>query len=136
MMSSKFHLTAGIHLFVYVPRFLIFFATISFVSEGSVQKKSTKSQPAEWWVSEDGLFNLDDEGRAEKQQCAVAASNILRNFSFMPENEVIMGQNRHCLETIFQCIEDHVTGEYLTKIPLCPFGNKSGDHTTDIDYLS
>lgn len=76
-----------------------------------MQKKATKSQPAEWWLSEDGLFNLDDEGRAEKQQCAVAASNILRNFSFMPENEVIMGQHRHCLETIFQCIEDHVTGE-------------------------
>ncbi|XP_023767925.1 armadillo repeat-containing protein LFR [Lactuca sativa] len=82
---------------------------IGSVSEASMQKKATKSQPAEWWLSEDGLFNLDDEGRAEKQQCAVAASNILRNFSFMPENEVIMGQHRHCLETIFQCIEDHVT---------------------------
>ncbi|KVH91278.1 armadillo repeat-containing protein LFR [Cynara cardunculus var. scolymus] len=79
------------------------------VSEASVQKKATKSQPSEWWLAEDGLFNLDDEGRAEKQQCAVAASNILRNFSFMPENEVIMGQHRHCLETIFQCMEDHVT---------------------------
>ncbi|KAI3698552.1 hypothetical protein L2E82_42189 [Cichorium intybus] len=45
--------------------------------------------PSEWWLAEDGLFNLDDEARAEKQQCAVAASNILRNFSFMPENELI-----------------------------------------------
>ncbi|KAI3829121.1 hypothetical protein L1987_03236 [Smallanthus sonchifolius] len=78
-------------------------------SEVSLQKKGTKSHPSDWWLSEDGLFNLDDEGRAEKQMCAVAASNVLRNFSFMPENEVIMGQHRHCLETIFQCIEDHVT---------------------------
>ncbi|KAJ9182197.1 hypothetical protein P3X46_006220 [Hevea brasiliensis] len=40
--------------------------------------------PSEWWFNEDGPFNLDEEGRAEKQQCAVAASNIIRNFSFMP----------------------------------------------------
>jgi hypothetical protein len=60
---------------------------------------------------EDGLFNLDDEGRAEKQICAVAASNVIRNFSFMPDNEVIMAQNRHCMETAFQCIEDHTVGE-------------------------
>lgn len=71
----------------------------------------TKSRPSEWWLDEDGLFNLDEEGRAEKQQCAVAASNIIRNFSFMPENEMIMAQHRHCLETVFQCIEDYVTGE-------------------------
>ncbi|XP_076936015.1 armadillo repeat-containing protein LFR-like [Bidens hawaiensis] len=77
------------------------------VSELSLQKKAAKSHPSDWWLSEDGLFNLDDEGRAEKQMCAVAASNVLRNFSFMPDNEVIMGQHRHCLETIFQCIEDH-----------------------------
>ncbi|KAK3012620.1 hypothetical protein RJ639_009890 [Escallonia herrerae] len=83
----------------------------SVVTEGSTQKSTTKERPSEWWFDEDGIFNLDDEGRAEKQQCAVAASNILRNFSFMPENEVIMGQHRHCLETIFQCIEDHITGE-------------------------
>nr|XP_043628450.1 armadillo repeat-containing protein LFR [Erigeron canadensis] len=79
------------------------------VLEVSAQKKAAKSQPSEWWLAEDGLFNLDDEGRTEKQQCAVAASNILRNFSFMPENEIIMGQHRHCLETIFQCMEDHCT---------------------------
>ncbi|KAK3024094.1 hypothetical protein RJ639_044196, partial [Escallonia herrerae] len=82
----------------------------SVVTEGSTQKSTTKERPSEWWFDEDGIFNLDDEGRAEKQQCAVAASNILRNFSFMPENEVIMGQHRHCLETVFQCIEDHITG--------------------------
>lgn len=69
-----------------------------------------KQRSVEWWFDEDGLFNLDEEGRAEKQQCAVAASNIIRNFSFMPDNEVIMAQHRHCLETVFQCIEDHNTG--------------------------
>jgi hypothetical protein len=79
------------------------------VTEPSAQKIPNKSQPSDWWLDEDGLFNLDDEGRAEKQQCAVVASNILRNFSFMAENEIIMGQHRHCLETLFQCIEDHVT---------------------------
>ncbi|PON40177.1 Coatomer beta subunit [Parasponia andersonii] len=68
-----------------------------------------KPRSSEWWADEDGLFNLDEEGRAEKQQGAVAASNVIRNFSFMPENEVIMAQHRHCLETVFQCIEDYVT---------------------------
>ncbi|KAE8694857.1 Armadillo repeat-containing protein LFR [Hibiscus syriacus] len=72
------------------------------------QKNTTKRCRSEWWLDEDGLFNLDDEGRAEKQQCAVAASNIIRNFSFMPENEIAMAQHRHCLETVFQCIEDHI----------------------------
>lgn len=80
-------------------------------AEANAQKSTTKLHPSQWWTDEDGLFNLDDEGRAEKQQCAVAASNILRNFSFMPENEVIMAQHRHCLETLFQCIEDHITGD-------------------------
>ncbi|XP_052206350.1 armadillo repeat-containing protein LFR [Diospyros lotus] len=79
------------------------------VTEASLQKSTNKNHPSEWWLDEDGLFNLDDEGRAEKQQCAVAASNIIRNFSFMPENEVIMAQHRHCLETVFQCVEDYVT---------------------------
>ncbi|XP_062108232.1 armadillo repeat-containing protein LFR [Humulus lupulus] len=69
----------------------------------------TKPRSSEWWANEDGLFNLDEEGRAERQQGAVAASNVIRNFSFMPENEVIMAQHRHCLETMFQCIEDYVT---------------------------
>ncbi|CAL9125453.1 unnamed protein product [Musa acuminata var. zebrina] len=63
----------------------------------------------DWWFEDDGLFNVDEEGRAEKQQCAVAASNIIRNFSFMPDNETIMAQHRHCLETMFQCIEDQNT---------------------------
>ncbi|OAY55660.1 armadillo repeat-containing protein LFR [Manihot esculenta] len=81
----------------------------SSATEASWQKNAAKARPSEWWFNEDGLFNLDEEGRAEKQQCAVAASNIIRNFSFMPENEVIMAQHRHCLETVFQCIEDHIT---------------------------
>ena len=79
--------------------------------EISGQKNTSKLRPSQWWFDEDGLFNLDDEGRAEKQQCAVAASNIIRNFSFMPENEIAMAQHRHCLETMFQCIEDHTIGE-------------------------
>ncbi|XP_049407125.1 armadillo repeat-containing protein LFR isoform X2 [Solanum stenotomum] len=77
--------------------------------ESSVQKSSTKSRPTGLWFEEDGLFNLDEEGRIEKQQFAVAASNVVRNFSFMPDNEVIMGQHRHCLETLFQCLADYVT---------------------------
>ncbi|PHT38947.1 Armadillo repeat-containing protein LFR [Capsicum baccatum] len=76
---------------------------------GPVRKSTTKSRPAGLWFEEDGLFNLDDVGRIEKQQFAVAASNIVRNFSFMPDNEFIMGQHRHCLETLFQCLADYVT---------------------------
>uniref|UniRef100_A0A803MSW0 SWI/SNF-like complex subunit BAF250 C-terminal domain-containing protein n=2 Tax=Chenopodium quinoa TaxID=63459 RepID=A0A803MSW0_CHEQI len=75
----------------------------------SSQKITTRHRPTGWWFEEDGLFNLDDDGLAEKQLCAVAASNILRNFSFMYENEIIMAQHRHCLETVFQCIEDQNT---------------------------
>ncbi|XP_026446593.1 armadillo repeat-containing protein LFR-like isoform X1 [Papaver somniferum] len=79
--------------------------------EASSQKSMVSHHPTEWWFDEDGLFNLDEEGRSEKQQCAVAASNVIRNFSFMPDNEVIMAQHRHCLETVFQCVEDHNTGD-------------------------
>jgi hypothetical protein len=81
----------------------------------------SKSRSSNWWFDEDGLFNLDEEGRAEKQQCAVAASNIIRNFSFMPENELIMAQHRHCFETVFQCIEDHITGEKFCCLKLKNF---------------
>lgn len=83
----------------------------SSLAEASTIKITAKLQHPQWWLDEDGLFNLDDEGRAEKQQCAVGASNVIRNFSFMPDNEVIMAQHRHCLETVFQCIEDHRTGD-------------------------
>ncbi|GKA03900.1 armadillo repeat-containing protein LFR [Tanacetum coccineum] len=79
----------------------------------SVQKEAAKSHPSEWWHAEDGLFNLD-EGWAERQQCVIAASNILQNFSFIPENEVIRGHHRHCLKIICECMEDHVIGE-MTK---------------------
>ncbi|XP_031259786.1 armadillo repeat-containing protein LFR-like [Pistacia vera] len=81
----------------------------SAASAAEGKRNTAKVRSSEWWFDEDGLFNLDEEGRAEKQQCAVAASNIIRNFSFMPDNEVIMAQHRHCLETVFQCIEDHIT---------------------------
>ncbi|KAF2595506.1 hypothetical protein F2Q70_00043546 [Brassica cretica] len=61
----------------------------------------------------------DDEGKAEKQLCTVAASNVIRNFSFMPDNEVVMAQHRHCLETVYQCINDHMTGKekYCVLLP-------------------
>ncbi|PKI46067.1 hypothetical protein CRG98_033522 [Punica granatum] len=46
----------------------------------------------------------------------------------MPENEVIMAQHRHCLETVFQCIEDFntedeelVTNALETVVNLAPF---------------
>ncbi|XP_020242746.1 armadillo repeat-containing protein LFR, partial [Asparagus officinalis] len=79
----------------------------SSIPEVSAEKR--KRHAFEWWFDEDGLFNVDEEGRSEKQQCAIVASNIIRNFSFMPDNEMIMAQHRHCLETIFQCIEDQST---------------------------
>ncbi|XP_013749213.1 armadillo repeat-containing protein LFR isoform X1 [Brassica napus] len=77
-------------------------------SPGEALGKKSKHQSSQWWNEEDGLFNLDDEGRAEKQLCAIAASNVIRNFSFMPDNETIMAQHRHCLETVYQCINDHM----------------------------
>ncbi|KAG0492888.1 hypothetical protein HPP92_006286 [Vanilla planifolia] len=91
-----------------------FYATLPFHPGGQANAlpneissgKPIKNQAFEWLFEEDGLFNLDDEGRSEKQLCAITASNIIRNFSFMPENEMIMAQHRHCLETLFQCIED------------------------------
>ncbi|PIA45114.1 hypothetical protein AQUCO_01700570v1 [Aquilegia coerulea] len=93
-------------------------------------KLSKNESSKEWWFEEDGLFNLDEEGLMEKQQCAVAASNIVRNFAFMPDNEVIMAQHRHCLETIFQCIEDYstedeelVTNALETVVNLAPLLN-------------
>ncbi|KAI4368383.1 hypothetical protein MLD38_016945 [Melastoma candidum] len=36
-------------------------------SLSEAQKNGTKSGASLWWLEEDGLFNLDDEGRAEKQ---------------------------------------------------------------------
>ncbi|CAN0857270.1 Armadillo repeat-containing protein LFR [Linum grandiflorum] len=99
----------------------------SSTNEASVLKNASKVASSEWWLDEDGIFNLDDEGRAERQQCAVAASNIIRNFSFMPENEVVMAQLRHCVETVFQCMEDHnsedeelVTNALETVVNLAP----------------
>ncbi|WOL19259.1 armadillo repeat-containing protein LFR [Canna indica] len=79
-------------------------------SSSNAEPPSLKKQRSiDWWFDDDGLFNVDEEGRAEKQQCAVAASNIIRNFSFMPDNEAVMAQHRHCLETMFQCMEDQNT---------------------------
>ncbi|KFK39587.1 hypothetical protein AALP_AA3G263800 [Arabis alpina] len=81
----------------------------SSAAEALGKKSSGKHHSSQWWMEEDGLFNLDDDGRAEKQLSAIAASNVIRNFSFMPDNEVVMAQHRHCLETVFQCIHDHMT---------------------------
>lgn len=83
----------------------------SSAGEALGKRSAGKHQTSHWWNEEDGLFNTDDEGRAEKQLSAIAASNIIRNFSFMPDNENVMAQHRHCLETVFQCIQDHMTGK-------------------------
>jgi hypothetical protein len=81
-----------------------------------------------WCWDEEGLFNLDEIGRQEKQLCAVAVSNILRNFSFMPENEPTMAQHRQCLETLITVLEDHeledeefVTNSIETLLNFAPF---------------
>ncbi|CAI0559339.1 unnamed protein product [Linum tenue] len=104
--------------------------SVSTASEALAMKNAAKGRSSEWWSDEDGIFNLDDEGRAERQQCAVAASNIIRNFSFMQENESVMAQHRHCVETVFQCIEGHnsedeelVTNALETAVNLAPVLN-------------
>lgn len=81
-----------------------------------------------WCWDEEGLFNLDEIGRHEKQLCAVAVSNVLRNLSFMPENEASMAQHRRCLETLITVLEDHemedeelVTNSIETLLNLAPF---------------
>lgn len=81
-----------------------------------------------WCWDEEGLFNLDEIGRHEKQLCAVAVSNVLRNLSFMPENEASMAQHRRCLETLITALEDHetedeelVTNSIETLLNLAPF---------------
>nr|XP_024396865.1 armadillo repeat-containing protein LFR-like isoform X2 [Physcomitrium patens]PNR38871.1 hypothetical protein PHYPA_019149 [Physcomitrium patens] len=81
-----------------------------------------------WCWDEEGLFNLDEIGRHEKQICAVAVSNVLRNMSFMPENESFMAQHRGCLETLITVLEDHetedeelVTNSTETLLNLAPF---------------
>ena len=79
-------------------------------NEDAAADKEGSRKGFEYWLDEEGLFNLDEEGRAERQLCAVAASNVLRNFSFMPENDILMARNSHCLETLIQCIEDHLRG--------------------------
>jgi hypothetical protein len=78
----------------------------------------TKKRSASFLFDEDSLFNNDDDGRLERQQCAVAASNIIRNFSFMQENETVMVQYRHCLETVFQCLEDQNRGKAINIVSL------------------
>ncbi|CAM6085119.1 unnamed protein product [Calypogeia fissa] len=85
-------------------------------------------KPLDWWWDEEGLFNLDEIGRSERQQCAVAASNVIRNFSFMPENEQTMAQHRSLLESLVVCMEDHesedlelVTNALDTIVNLAPF---------------
>lgn len=51
--------------------------------------------------------------------------DILRNFSFMLENAVIMGQNCHCLEAIFECIDIHVTNITLSHGKKVKHNNRS-----------
>nr|XP_009805036.1 PREDICTED: uncharacterized protein LOC104250162 [Nicotiana sylvestris] len=60
------------------------------MKDSSLRKSNTKSRPTHSWFEKDSLFILDEEEQGEKQQCAVAASKSSHNFSFMPDNEVIM----------------------------------------------
>ncbi|RRT73358.1 hypothetical protein B296_00009279 [Ensete ventricosum] len=90
-----------------------FFCSRKKTSNNMEVSSGKRHRSIDWWFEDDGLFNLDEEAHAEKQQCAVAASNVIRNFSFMPDNETIMAQHRHCMETMFQCIEDQNTGTEL-----------------------
>ncbi|KAH7277647.1 hypothetical protein KP509_39G060900 [Ceratopteris richardii] len=98
--------------------------------DSSTGDKEGPRKGFEYWLDEEGLFNLDEEGRAERQLCAVAASNVVRNFSFMPENDSLMARNTHCLETMIQCIEDYhtedeelVTNAIETFVNLAPYLN-------------
>eukprot|EP00249_Psilotum_nudum_P006935 c20169_g1_i1 orf=230-1501(+) len=100
------------------------------IAEDAATEREGQKKAVDWWCDEEGLFNLDEEGRAERQQCAVAASNVLRNFTFMPENEIFMAQHRHCLETVIQCMEDYstedeelVTNAVETIVNLSPYLN-------------
>jgi hypothetical protein len=100
--------------------------------KGSISLKMKRQDG--WWFDEDNLFNLDEEGWAEKQLCAIATSNIIYNFSFMPENETIMVQHRNCLETVFQSLEDQNTGVILCislKITLDIYNDCDFDQTID-----
>jgi hypothetical protein len=97
-------------------------------AEDPLSEDKSLQKPSDWWWDEEGLFNLDEIGRSERQQCAVAASNVLRNFSFMPENEQTMAQHRALLETLIVCMEDHeseddelVTNALDTIVNLAPF---------------
>lgn len=101
-----------------------------FNADDATADREGQRKDVDCWLDEEGLFNLDEEGRAERQQCAVAASNVVRNFSFMPENEIFMAQHRHCLETLIQCMEDHhtedeelVTNAVETIVNLAPYLN-------------
>lgn len=101
-----------------------------FSTDDAISDREGQRKGVDCWLDEEGLFNLDEEGRAERQQCAVAASNVIRNFSFMPENEIFMAQHRHCLETVIQCMEDHhtedeelVTNAVETIVNLAPYLN-------------
>ncbi|XP_024517351.1 armadillo repeat-containing protein LFR isoform X1 [Selaginella moellendorffii] len=89
--------------------FLFLFKFPSTMPERNPESVTDEKKNVDWWWDEEGLFNLDEIGRAERQQCAVAASNVLRNFSFIPENEIHMAQHRHCLETLVCCMQDHNT---------------------------
>ncbi|KAI5058480.1 hypothetical protein GOP47_0026650 [Adiantum capillus-veneris] len=99
------------------------------LEDGTGDKEGSR-KGFEYWLDEEGLFNLDEEGRAERQLSAVAASNVIRNFSFMPENDVLMARNSHCLETLIRCMEDHhtedeelVTNAIETIVNLAPYLN-------------
>eukprot|EP00897_Mesotaenium_endlicherianum_P010137 jgi/Mesen1/9151/ME000587S08647 len=72
------------------------------------ERQEEREEPdQDWWWEEEGLFNLDELGRMEMQQCAVAASNVVRNLSFVPENEAPMAAHKRLVESLFVWMEDH-----------------------------
>jgi hypothetical protein len=85
----------------------------SWPAEDSIPEDKGAKKPSDWYWNEEGLFNLDEIGRSERQQCAVAASNVIRNFSFMPENEQAMALHRNLMETVIVCLEDHDSGKRM-----------------------
>ena len=75
---------------------------------------SEEAQVDEFWWTEEGLFNVNEEERGEKHQCAVAASNVLRNFSFLPENEQQMLRHSQLVDSLVRYVAAFSTGKPLS----------------------
>ena len=84
------------------------------MKEKSHDNSEEAAQVDEFWWTEEGLFNMNEEERGEKHQCAVAASNVLRNFSFLPENEAQMLRHPQLVDCVVQWIAAFPTGAIRT----------------------